>query len=65
MSTMSTLERVDFLKYSHTVGLCVMLGRGFSYPADTGIAKDGRLYVVNRGLDADELRQVRGTIFQP
>ena len=62
MSTTDTRERVDFLKYSHTIGLCVMVGRGFSYPADTAIAKDGRLYVVNRGLDADELRQIRGTI---
>ena len=62
MSTRDTRHRVNFLKYSHTVGLCVMVGRGFSYPVDTAIAKDGRLYVVNRGLDADELRQIRGTI---
>ena len=38
-----------------------MEGRGFSFPADTAVGKDGRLYTVNR---ADhETRQVRVTMY--
>ena len=36
------------LRYSHTVGIVAMEGRGFSGPSDLAIASDGRMYVPNR-----------------
>ena len=42
----------DLLRYSHTVGLTAMVGRGFYYPSDTAIGKDGKLYVTNRSTEA-------------
>ena len=39
-----------FLKYSFTVGMTTMDGRGFYYPTDTVMGKNGRLYVPNRGI---------------
>ena len=38
------------LRYDRTIGLSTMAGRGFYFPADTAIAKDGRLLVVNRSI---------------
>ena len=52
---------VDFLEYSHTIGLSTMEGRGFYYPSDAVIHKDGRLLVVSRTLDGDP-RGVRVTV---
>ena len=40
-------SRLD-LKYSHTIGLVAMEGRGFSNPVDLSIASDGLIYVVSR-----------------
>lgn len=51
----------NFLKYSKTIGLSTMEGRGFSFPADTAIGTCGRLYTVNRA-DHDP-RQVRVTMY--
>ena len=53
MATMQTATRPDFLTYSHTIGICVMRGRGFYCPVDTAIGENGRLYVVSRSLDGD------------
>lgn len=39
---------LGLLRYSHTVGLLVMSGRGFQYPIDVAQGRDGRLYVANR-----------------
>ena len=39
-----------FLKYSFTVGMTAMDGRGFYYPTDTVFGRNGRLYVPNRGI---------------
>ena len=39
-----------FLKYSFTVGMTSMDGRGFYYPTDSVMGKDGRLYVPNKGV---------------
>ena len=61
VTTSDTRPRVDFLKYSHTIGLSTMEGRGFYYPSDAIIGKDSRLLVVNRSLDGDS-RGVRVTI---
>lgn len=36
------------LRYSHTIGLLALTGRGFSNPMNTASTPDGTLYVVNR-----------------
>ena len=51
----------SFLTYSHTVGMATMAGRGFFYPRDTAIGKDGRLYVLGRSHEA-EPQGVRVTV---
>ena len=61
MTTSDTKSGVDFLKYSHSIGLSTMQGRGFYYPSDAVIGKDDRLLVVNRSLDGDN-RGVRVTV---
>ena len=48
MATSVTAPRTGFLRYSHTIGLLVMSGRGFQFPVDAAEGKDGRLYVPNR-----------------
>ena len=40
------------IEYDLTVGLSAMDGRGFYYPSDTAIGRDGRFYVVNRALES-------------
>ena len=50
------------LKYSHTIGLSTMEGRGFYYPVDTLVGKDGKLYTISRSLEGDT-RGVRVTIY--
>ena len=62
MGTSDTRARVDFLKYSHTIGLSTMEGRGFYYPVDTAIGADGRLHTVSRSLEGDA-RGVRVTVY--
>ena len=61
MTTNDTKSGVDFLKYSHSIGLTTMQGRGFYYPSDAIIGKDDHLLVVNRSLDGDN-RGVRVTV---
>ena len=51
-----------FLRYSHTIGLCVMQGRGFMFPVDTLIAKDGRMHTLSRGSNSPAL-QLRITLY--
>ena len=41
-------KAAGFLRYDRTIGLLVMTGRGFQYPTDMAIGKNGRLYVTNR-----------------
>ncbi len=36
------------LKYSDTLGIFAMVGRGFGNPIDSAISKDGHIYVVSR-----------------
>ena len=50
----------DFLRYDRTIGLATMEGRGFFFPSDTAVGRDGHLYTVNRGVDIDK-RGVRIT----
>ena len=49
------------IEHELTVGLSAMEGRGFYYPSDTAIGKDGRFYVVNRSLET-VVRGVRVTM---
>ena len=42
-------NKVDVMKYSHSIGICVMTGRGFMFPVDTAISKDGRIHTISRG----------------
>ena len=35
-------------RYSHTIGLYSLLGRGFNNPVDMAFGKDGVIYVLNR-----------------
>ena len=61
MAKTRSTPRAGFLRYSLTIGLLTMEGRGFCFPADTTVGKDGRLYTVNR---ADhEPAQVRVTMY--
>ena len=46
MTTINTKK--SFLDYSHTIGICVMDGRGFMFPVDTAIGKNGRIHTVSR-----------------
>jgi DNA-binding beta-propeller fold protein YncE len=57
-----TVQTRQIMKYSHTIGLSTMSGRGFYYPVDTAIGEDDRLYTVSRSLDGDP-RGIRVTIY--
>ena len=47
------------LAYSHTIGLCVMEGRGFMFPVDTLISNTGRLHTISRAYSpADSQKRV-------
>ena len=59
---MTTAQRTDFLKYSHSIGLSTMTGRGFYYPVDTAFDDEGKIYTVSRSLDGDN-RGLRVTIY--
>ena len=52
----------DFIRYSHTIGLCVMEGRGFMFPVDTLIASDGRMHTVSRAY-LPATGQLRVTVY--
>ena len=58
---MTTTTTTQLLQYDRTLGLSVMEGRGFYYPADTVVGGNGRLYVVNRSLESVD-RGVRVTV---
>ena len=62
MTTRNTGAMPDFLEYALTLGMSNMVGRGFYYPVDTAIGKDGRLYVVCRTLENPTGRGVRVTM---
>ena len=62
MSTSATKTQVDFLRYSHTIGLQAMTGRGFQDPHDMAIGNDGRIYVTNRAGEGPEGEGVQVTM---
>jgi DNA-binding beta-propeller fold protein YncE len=43
-------QTAPFLKYSFTIGISAMDGRGFYYPTDTVFGKNGRIYVPNKSI---------------
>jgi tripartite motif-containing protein 71 len=61
MVARSRPNQTRFLRYSHTVGLSAMSGRGFYYPVSTAIGRDGKIYTLSRSLEGDP-RGVRVTI---
>ena len=52
----------SFLKYSHSIGLCTMEGRGFMFPVDTAFSNDGRMHTVSRAYSAVP-RLLRVTVY--
>ena len=44
-----TIGVASRFRFSHTVGIYQMAGRGFSHPVDLAVGKQGELIVVNRG----------------
>ena len=40
------------LLYERTLGMSVMEGKGFYYPNDAVVASNGKIYVLNRSLEA-------------
>ena len=62
VTTKAAMSSDNFLRYSHTIGLSTMQGRGFYYPADTAIGADGRMYTVSRSLEGDP-RGARVTVY--
>ena len=62
MSASNLQEQTQFLKYSRTVGMTTMRGRGFYYPVDSAMARDGRIYVVNRSSERAPADTVRVTM---
>ena len=61
MTSSGTKSAPDFMRYSLTLGITTMEGRGFYYPTDTAVGHEGRLYVVNRSLE-NVTRGVRVTM---
>ena len=46
----AAVAQKQLLEYVRTVGMTTMEGRGFYYPVDSAVAKDGRIYVINRSV---------------
>lgn len=63
---MITKETQRALIYERTLGMSVMEGKGFYYPNDAVMASNGRIYVLNRSLEArGSGRVMRITICDP
>ena len=62
MATASLRGQTEFLRYSRTVGMTAMRGRGFHYPVDSAMAGDGRIYVVSRSSERGPAENVRVTV---
>ena len=54
MTTARLEDQTRFLRYNRTVGMTTMQGRGFYFPVDSAMARDGRIYVVNRSVERQE-----------
>ena len=59
-------ESQEPLVYERTLGMSVMEGKGFYYPNDAVVASNGKIYVLNRSLEArGSGRGMRVTICDP
>ena len=45
-------QKQEPLLYERTLGMSVMEGKGFYYPNDAAVSSDGKIYVLNRSLEA-------------
>ena len=56
-------QKPEPLGYERTLGMSVMEGKGFYYPNDATVSSDGKIYVLNRSLEArGSARGMRVTI---
>ena len=62
MDQAGATARSRSLHYDRTIGLATMEGRGFFFPSDTALGRDGRIFTVSRGIDIDG-RTVRITVY--
>ena len=53
MTTKEFVTKSDFLAYECTLGAAGMTDKGFFFPVDTAIGKDGKIYVVSRSHEAN------------
>ena len=49
---MTTATASQAIKYERTLGMTVMVGKGFYCPNDLSFAPNGRIYVLNRSIEA-------------
>ncbi len=59
---MTTITEAAVLVYDRTLGVAAMENRGFYYPVDVAINREGRIYGLNRSHEGDP-RGVRVCIF--
>ena len=45
-------QKPEPLVYERTLGMSVMEGKGFYYPNDAVVSSNGKIYVLNRSLEA-------------
>ena len=45
-------QKQNPLVYERTLGMSVMEGKGFYYPNDAAVSSNGKIYVLNRSLEA-------------
>lgn len=45
------VSQKPFLKYSRTIGMTTMRGRGFYFPVDSAMSSDGRIFVLSRSSE--------------
>ena len=57
-STSDIRRKSDFLKYSRTIGIAAMEGRGYYYPVDSAIGAENRLYVLSRSHETQKSSRV-------
>ena len=49
---MTLTKSQQVIRYERTLGMTVMVGKGFYCPNDLSFGADGRIYVVNRSIEA-------------
>ena len=49
---MTLTKPAQVIRYERTLGMTVMVGKGFYCPNDLSFGADGRIYVLNRSIEA-------------